>query len=157
MKIILNIILFASISETAFSAVTGNLPLRGPIERRISLFVTPEASASSLDLTTTQNDLKVATLNEKSNSHSGYIVSVTSANLGKLRMINGADVFSYTLKLDGTPVGLSTSSGSIFSRELTLLPLDINRNVTISYTGKSVENMTEGVYSDTVTFNISAR
>jgi len=157
MKIILTIILYASISSAAFAAATGNLLIRGPIERRISLLVTPEVIASALDLTTTQNDLKVATLNEKSNSKTGYIVSVTSANLGKLKMVNGAEVFSYTLKLDGAPVGLNTSTGSVFTRELTKGPIDINRNVTISYTGKSVENMTEGVYSDTVTFNIAAR
>lgn len=153
----MTIILLAFLSNTAFTAESGNLLIRGPIERRISLVVTPEAIASALDLTTTQSDLKVATLNERSNSKTGYIVSVTSANLGKLKMIDGAEVFSYTMKLDGAPIGLTTSTGSIFTRAVTATPVNVNRNVTISYTGKAIENMTEGTYSDTVTFNIAAR
>ena len=157
MKIRMFIILFTFLSRAAFSVESGKLLIRGPIERRISLVVTPEAIASALDLTTTQSDLKVATLNERSNSKTGYIVSVTSANLGKMKMLDGAEVFSYTMKLDGAPVGLSTSTGSIFTRSTTATPVNINRNVTISYNGKAIENMTEGIYSDTVTFNIAAR
>ncbi len=156
MKTIITAIYLLTLSTETFSATTGTLLLQAINPRRVSIEVTPVAVASSLDLTTTQTNLKVATIVEKSNSKTGYKVTVTSANLGKLKRENGAEVFTYTMKLDGSNVNLNTAAGTVFTRTQTM-PVTVSRNLTISYAGKSVETMIEGTYSDTVTLDIAAR
>lgn len=156
MKTIITAIYLLALSTETFSATTGSLLLQANNPRKISIDVTPVAVASSLDLTTTQTNLKVATIVEKSNSKTGYKVTITSANLGKLKREDGAEVFTYTMKLDGSNVSLSTAAGTVFTRSQTV-PVTVSRNITISYTGKSVETMIEGTYSDTVTLDIAAR
>lgn len=153
-KLVTSIFLFV-ISSSAFSATTGTLLIQSIIPRRVSILVAPVAVASSLDLTTTQTNLKVAAVTERSNSRTGYKVTIKSANLGKLKREDGAEVFSYTMKLDGSTVGLSSAAGTSFNRSQTS-PVTVNRNITISYTGKAVETMIEGTYSDTVTLDIAA-
>ena len=67
-------------TTSAFAATTGSLLLQGIVAQKVSIVVTPVAVASALDLSTTQSDLKVATVNEQSNSKTGYKVTITSEN-----------------------------------------------------------------------------
>lgn len=156
MRKIFVVLSFFIFQKTAEASATAPLLVQAPIPRKISISVVAENITSALDLTTTQTNLKLAIINEKSNSKTGYKVTVTSANRGKLKRADGSEVFAYTLKLDGSNISLSSASGTTFTRSQST-PININRIVTISYTGKSVETMTEGSYSDTVTFNIAAR
>lgn len=98
--------------------------------------------------------MKVAVLNEISNSKTGYSISISSTNLGKLKRTNGPEVFAYSMKYNGSNVNLSTASGSVFSRAKARVS-NVNGNITISYTGKAPETITEGVYADTITFGIT--
>lgn len=91
-----------------------------------------------------------------SNSRTGFKVTFTSSNLGKLKRVSGAEVFPYTMKVGGLDVGLTTASGTTFNVDQTG-PMTISRDITISYTGKSAETMVEGTYLDTVTLTIAAR
>ncbi|MBY0412751.1 MAG: hypothetical protein K2Q18_01230 [Bdellovibrionales bacterium] len=143
------------LSTSAFSATTGTLLLQGIVAKKVAITVTPVAIAAALDLETTQTDLKVATVNEQSNSKTGYKVTITSANLGKLKRTDGAEVFPYTLKYSGASVALSTSTGTSFTSTAASV-VNVNKDLNVSYTGVSESLMVEGTYADTLTLNIAS-
>lgn len=145
-----------ALSTTAFSAVTGTLLLQGTVAKKVSIVVTPETVASALDLEVTQTDLKVATVNEKSNSNTGYKVTLLSANLGKLKRASGSEVFSYSLKYGTTAVNLSAAAGAIVTTSTASSAVNVNKDISISYTGIAAETMVEGTYADTLTINIAS-
>lgn len=140
--------------SSAFAATTGTLVLKGQVPAQLSITVTPEALASALPLDVTQVDSKVATVNEVSNSSSGYSISFSSANLGKL--VHGTDntsFINYGLSYDGSVVDLTItdvfsfpSSGSV----------NVNKDLAISYTGVEHQNLIQGEYADNVTLTIAA-
>ncbi len=142
-------------TTTAFSATSGTLLLQGVVAKKVSIDVTPQAIASALDLEVSQTDLKVATVNEKSNSNTGYKVTITSANLGKLKRSGGAEVFSYSLKYGGASVALGTAAGTVISTASAAVA-NVNKDLNVSYTGVAAETMVEGSYSDTITLNIAS-
>lgn len=144
--------LFLLLSLNAYSATTGTLLLKGVVGQVLSITVTPETVASNLPLSVTQTDTKVATINEKSNSSTGYKVRITSDNLGNLKRASGTELFPYTMKYNGSSVNLSTGQNFVNSTTSTV---NVNRDVTISYTGVPESNMVEGTYTDLVTFEIS--
>ncbi len=131
------------------------LLLQGSVSPKVSLTVTSQPVAQTLDLATTQTDLNVASVNEQSNTKSGYKVTITSANLGKLTLAGGAEVFAYTLKYGNTALNLSSAAGQVVTNSTSGV-VNQSRSVTVSYTGKPAESMVEGTYSDTITFGIAA-
>ena len=147
--------LIALTTSSAFSATTGTLLLQGVVAKKVAIVVTPQAVASALDLETSQTDLKVATVNEQSNSKTGYKVTITSANLGKLKRTDGAEVFAYTIKYGGSAVGLSTAAGTSFTTA-TAAAVNVNKDLNLSYSGIAAESMVEGTYADTLTLNIAS-
>jgi hypothetical protein len=142
-----------SLSASSFAATTGTLLLKGQVGQVLSILVTPEAIASTLPLDISQVDTKVATVNEISNSSTGYRVSISSANLGNLLRTGGTETFAYTMKYNGSSVDLA--SGDSFSSN-TAASVNVNKDVQISYTGVPAANMVAGEYEDTVTFEIAA-
>ncbi|ATH07804.1 fimbrial protein [Halobacteriovorax marinus] len=138
---------------SSFAAPQGTLLLQGTINQVLSLTVTPESGVNtSLDLTSTQTDLKVAEVGEQTNSNTGYKILIRTANGGSLK--NGSfDEVSYTMKYDGSPVTLSTSDTEV-KNESTGGVYDHSSDVEISYTGQPAASLTQGTYSDTVTFTI---
>ena len=155
MKMFLSFTVFLSLSSSAFASTTGTLLLQGVVAKKVTIAVTSGTVASALDLETTQTDLKVATVNEQSNSKTGYKLSITSANLGKLKRTDGAEVFNYTLKYGGSAVGLTTASGTVFTNSAGSV-VNVTKDLAISYTGVSGSLMVEGTYADTITMNIAA-
>lgn len=153
MKKIIGLALAMSTSFV-FAATSGNLLLQGTVPALLSIEVTAEALASSLPLDTTQTDSKVATVNEKSNSNTGYKVNISSANAGALVHESQASSFiNYSLSYDGSAVDLANGDEFVFSSAASV---DVNKDIDISYTGVPHENLIEGDYTDTVTFTISA-
>lgn len=149
--------LFISLaSSSVFGALSGSVLFKGQVTRLVSLTVAAEASASSLDLSASKINLKVATINERSNSKTGYKMTIASANLGKLKRADGPELFTYSMKLGGSTVNLGQVAGATFIRNSTR-PINRNRNLTISYIGKNPETMIEGAYADTLTITIAAR
>ena len=138
----------------SFSATTGTLVLQGTIPSLRSLTVTPEAGHNTLDLGSTQTDLKVATVNEKSNSILGYKITIVSANLSNLKRVSGTEVIPYTLKYNGLTADVSSITG--YSVTHSGFPVNVNKDLTISYTGVDTSLLTEGNYSDTLTLTISS-
>src|SRR3954463_6402803 len=74
-----------TVSAAAFAGTSATLFIKGQIAQQLNISVAPESIASSLDLTSTQSNTKVAVVTEKSNSNTGYKVSISSQNLGVLK------------------------------------------------------------------------
>lgn len=143
------------LSTSSFAATSGTLVLRGSVQRVLSISVSAESIAQTLDLSTNKTDLKVATVNEKSNSKNGYKVSISSANLGKLKRADGPEVFSYTMKYGTQAVNLGSAQEDLVISS-TAGTVNVNKDVSVSYTGIAQDLMVEGTYEDTVTFTIAA-
>lgn len=148
--LILSALIFSGVAS---AATTGSLILRGNVPDILSIEVTAEPVATTLDLSTDQTDLKVATVQEKSNSETGYTVSISSANDGVLLRAGGAESINYTMKYNGAIVDLS--GVQTFSNPAAAA-VTVNKDVTISYVGQSYDDLVAGDYEDTVTFSISA-
>lgn len=142
-----------ALTTSSFAATTGTLLLKGQVGQVLSILVTPETIAATLPLHQSQTDTKVATVNEISNSSTGYKVTVSSANLGKLIRSGGSEAFPYSLKYNGSAVNLA--SPQVFSNP-SAASVNVNKDVSISYTGVPAANMVAGEYVDTVTFEIAA-
>lgn len=154
LKTTLAVLATVAISTHAMAATTGTLLLKGTVPRLLSIEVNAEAIASTLPLDTTQADTLVAVVNEKSNSKTGYNVSISSANSGELvHESDSSSTIAYSLKYDGQTVDLSSGDNFVHA-----FPTGANndRDVEISYTGVPHENLVEGDYTDTVTFTIAA-
>lgn len=140
-------------SLTTMAATTGTLLLKGTVLAKLSITVTPEPIALALPLETSQTDTKVAEVNEKSNSSTGYKVTISSANAGNLVRTSGTELFPYTLKYDSVALNLASAVVETHSGSSAV---DVNKDVTISYTGVPAEEMVAGDYTDTITFTIAA-
>jgi hypothetical protein len=154
-RVLLAVAFILILTTSTYAATTGTLLLQGSVPQKISLSVTPQAIASTLDLAVSQNDLVVASVNEKSNSKTGYKVTIASDNLSKLKRVDGSEVMAYTMKYNGSAVALSAASGTTITNSAAST-VNLNKSVSISYTGVASESMIEGSYSDTVTFTIAA-
>jgi len=139
-------------SFTAVAGTTGTLNLKGKVPLSLSLTLTAESIATVLPLDISQVDTKVATVNEKSNAANGYKVTITSTNLGKLKRQYGTQTFNYVLKYDNVVLDLSApivqAHPGVFD--------NVNKDVSISYTGIPSGDMAAGDYLDTVKFTIAA-
>lgn len=144
-----------TLATTSFAATTGTLLLQGTVAQKISLAVTSAPAALVLDLGVSQSDLVVASVNEKSNSKTGYKVTITSANLSQLKRTTGSESLAYTMKYNGSSVSLSSAAGTTIS-DSAASSVNTDKSVSISYTGVDPELMVEGTYDDTVTFTIAA-
>ncbi len=139
-----------SMSFSAMAGTSATLLLKGTIPALLNIAVTPELNASALDLTATQSNTKVATVQEKSNSQSGYKVSIASQNLGVLK--NGVHAFPYALAYDGSALDLSSTVTQVHSASSAVA---VNKNVNISYSGVPADQLVAGDYSDVITFTIA--
>lgn len=145
-------------SLTTMGATTGTLLLQGTVAKKVEITVAPKSIATTLDLETTQTDLSVASVTGKSNSNTGYKITVTSTNLGKLKNPVASPTLlaevSYTMKLDSAAIALTTAAGtSIDYTGKGPFPI---KDVKISYTGVNADLYEPGTYTDSVLFTIAA-
>ena len=149
----------ATISTAATLVLTGNVPANCVVT------VTPEAAASSLDLTTDQTNLKVATVNEKCNDPDGYTVDLQTA-YGNTNSVAEARVESattsenliYTVTYDAAAVTFdATVIDRVTDSNAKTGGTGIDRDIDISYLGV-VANLAAGFdYTDTLTVTIAAK
>jgi hypothetical protein len=135
--------------------VTGELLLQGEVSQVLSIGITPDAGAKTLNLNVTETGKIVATITERSNKKGGYTISFTSANGGELKSVDPTNT-------DTVPYQISYGT---FSAKPTLAASDavistgratgtgITRNVTISYVIPA-DLIFADEYSDTLTFTI---
>lgn len=152
---------FSLLSAVAHSATTGNLHLEGRIRQLVSIVVTSVSPSSSLDLTVSANGLKVADVQEISNSQTGYRVTLTSANSGNLRNTSSTGQvikeISYSATYDGQAVSLSNSPQEITRYvNSTGQPSSFTKAFNISYVGSPEESLPSGTYQDDLIFEIAA-
>ena len=151
----IKLLLALVLSTATYAATTGTLSLSGTVAQELSITVTAEGAAASLDLSATQTDLKVATVNEKSNSNTGYTISAKSTNGSLLK--NGAlDQLAYTITYDGGSAVTLTTTDQVVKTVSTAGLHDNDSDVDITYTGKPAAQMIVGTYTDTITFTIAA-
>ena len=138
---------------TSFASTQAVLNLKGNVPNILSIQITPETLALNLPLQTTQNNTKVAVVREMSNSSTGFRITATSSNQGKLKHANG-NTFDYSLFYQGQALNLQNGSPSpIITTGQNAVSR--NRDVTISYTGIPAEQLVAGDYVDQVTFTIA--
>lgn len=137
----------------SMAATTASLIIRGTVSSVLNISIDAEPNALILPLTVTQTDLKVATLHTQSNSSSGYKVSVSTLNQGKLTRVGGSEVIPYVLKVGGSTINTLATDELDFTF-VSASPID--RGVTISYTGVNEADFAAGNYQDSITFTISA-
>lgn len=141
------------VSSTTMAATSGTLYIKGNVPEIMSISVTPENLATNLPLGQTQTNVKLAMVQEKSNSQTGYKVTIGSANNGKLVRDSGTEEFPYTLSYASQPLNLASP---VVITNAGASAVTRNREVTISYTGVAEDQLVAGDYSDTITFTISA-
>lgn len=139
-----------TMSTLSFAATTATLQLKGTIAQVLDISIIAEGVATSLNLTQNASNIKVATLTEKSNSNTGYKVTVSSLNNGKLK--NGSALFPYTLGYNSQQLNLNSPQTQTYS----VGAYSVSKDVSISYTGIAQEALVAGDYTDTVTFTIAA-
>ena len=151
-------ILFGTLTH---AATIGNLHLEGKIRQLVSIVVTSVNPSSSLDLTVNANNLKVADVQEISNSQTGYRVTLSSAHAGNLRNMSSdgriiKDI-GYTASYDGQPVALSSAPQEITRYvNATGQPSSLMKSFNISYSGAPEESLPSGTYQDDLVFEIAA-
>lgn len=145
----MKLLIFAALlfTSSAFAATTATLFLKGTIAPVFSISISPEASATTLPLGTSQTNLKVGTISESSNYESDYKISITSTNLGKLKK-NSTNFVVYTLKYNNSDVDLTTGADFTFAGTN-----NAQKDLRISYLAG--ENLVAGDYTDTLTFTIA--
>ena len=146
-------ILLLLLTTTAYSATSGSLLLRGTVPEILDIVVNSEAISTALPLDTTQVDTLVGTVDIESNAVNGYVISISSLNNGKLvHETNNSYFVNYSLKYDNVAVNLAV----VDQFTDTSSPVDVSKNLNISYTGIPHTDLIEGDYEDTLTITISA-
>lgn len=143
----------STLSLSSFAATQADLILRGTVAPILEISINHETVASNLDLSQQANNIKVATLTEKSNYATGYKIKAKSANSGKL--VNTGDTNSfvnYSLTYAGNNVPLSSSPSQVY--QTANLRGTFTKELKISYNQPS--NLSAGSYEDTVQFTIEA-
>ncbi len=141
-----------STSFSVFAGTTAELILKGLVAPILDISIAHEIVAGNLNLSQAASSVKVATLTEKSNYHSGYKIKAKSTNGGKL--VNTLDVSSfvqYSLTYNGTNVPLRTSPSQVATSSQRGT---FTRDLRISYNLPS--NLSAGSHEDTVQFTIEA-
>ncbi|RYZ73326.1 MAG: hypothetical protein EOP05_10170 [Proteobacteria bacterium] len=129
----------------------------------LSLSIAPNATASNLPLTTSQTDLVVATATEYSNSTTGYVVKVQSANGGFLKLSTAAvptaaQKINYSIKYAGNVATLSSPATNTVVKTQTAGVYEGTASViSISYLAPAPGAVVAGTYTDILTFTIEAQ
>lgn len=141
------LILLLLFSLSSQAGTVASLLIKGTVPVLLEISITPELIATNLPLDQSQSSLKIATVSERSNSHSGYKVNIVSSNNGNLKRTTGTEILPYTLHYNGN----SVNYGEDFTYSFTNASVS-SREVRISYTANP--NLSAGDYTDNITFTI---
>ena len=146
-------------------ADTIDVTITGRMAQIVDIYADREPGIRSLDLTATAANALIATVYERSNSVTGYTVTITSANLAA--DISGAtdpffahttasDTLDYTLTYGGTPVaGWSGGAATVTDSAATTAPEWVSQQLRISYSGSAT--LAAGDYEDQLVIAIAAK
>ncbi|GAB6090519.1 hypothetical protein [Spirochaeta dissipatitropha] len=142
---------FGQWNESGTLTINGNMPLI--TELRIV------DENVQLTLAESVSDVLLATIFERSNSQTGYTVSLSSANNGILEHEAGQGSLIYELTYGGSQVDLSGGAVNVTTNGDRTPAQGLERELLLSHSGGGVEGdfLPEGSYIDTLTFEISAQ
>jgi len=143
---------------------TGSLTLQGTVPAILEITVTGTGNYNALDLTTDANNLVVATVNERTNSKTGYTVTVKSLNAEAAASsqaffagndVANTDTLNYSVAYGGAAVSLDGSGvATITDSSTKTLGTGEDNDVAITYTGGFLNADT---YTDTLVFTIATK
>lgn len=146
-------------------ADTVDVTVTGRMAQIIDLYADREPGIRSMDLTATATNRLLATVHERSNSATGYTVTITSANLAAdtsgavdpyLAHTSGGGTLPYTLTYDGIAVGpWSAGAAVVVDSVSTTAPEWVSRELRISYAGSP--SLDAGDYEDRLILTIAAK
>lgn len=146
----------------ASAGTTGTLTLSGTAPGILEITVTAESGASSLEVSSDVNSLKVASILERSNKRTGYMVVLQSVNAGmgdQASLDSSIDAITeklpYTLSYDGYPVSFQNGQAVITNSAVKTPQAGSTKDLEITFYGADA-NLAQGTYSDTLIFTISA-
>ncbi len=153
--IIAIVMIVAAFAPLFAQSDTGSITLSGTVPALAEITITPISGHDTLDLTTSQTDLAVATVNEKSNVTTGYTVTLDSANSGEFvgNDSGNSDTLAYTISYDGSVVTLSSGSATVTTASGRTAASGVDKTLAVSFTGTFLNADT---YTDTITLTISA-
>ena len=142
-----------------------NITVTGRMAALLDIYSSKEPGIRFMDLTINQSDKLIATVNERSNSATGYTVSITSKNLANdtggatepyFLHSASAGLLTYSLKYDAAAIGpWSAGTAQITDSALTTVPEWLSKQLSISYSGSAT--LPAGDYEDILTLTISAK
>lgn len=147
----------AATTATATPGNSGkvNITLNSVIRPFCSVSVVTDPQAADLDLSTTQNNVAIATITENCNSANGYTVTVSSENGGsggQPTLVGEAldGKMDYSVLYGGTPVNFSGGTG--VALQTNAQTPQAQRQVGISFIGNP--DLPSDNYVDMLTFSI---
>ncbi len=151
-----------ALGAAAQAADSEDLILAGTVAQILDIQVSPTASANGLDLALQQADVKVADVVTQSNTPGGYLVTVSSANIGSGNCTlpcfyseTTTDSLSFTLAEGSSALTFSSETATfVESTERTGTGGD-EYVVNLSYDGTTTNLGTATDYSETLTFTIA--
>lgn len=136
---------------------TGTLTINGnmPVITQVSVV----DLGVSLALETAATDVLLAQILERSNSATGYTVSVVSTNSGALVGTSLGENLAYTLTIGGAAVDLSAGAVLISDSTLRTVAVGISKEIRLSHGsgGTGALLLAEDSYSDVLTFEIAPK
>lgn len=155
-----NIYLIATallLTTASNAATTGDIYLQGEVLAINELIIVPTVYATSLNLAAGEVDRKVATTTERSNSLSGYTISMRSLNSSKLNhSVLGATYNApYTIKYHGVTTPPLTTVDQVVKTISSLPSLTTDTSdILVSIVGNA--SLPPGFYTDVITVSIAA-
>jgi len=157
-----------SFSSLPNNNTSSNIQLTGSVPAILQVSVSGATGVyDSLDLTTQQTGLTVATVGERTNNKNGYTVTVSSANLANghcasattpcLYSSTSTEALSYTANKDSAAMSFSSNTATWSDSNAKTQGTGSEANLNIDYNGSNVFLAAASDYQDTLTFTIAAK
>jgi hypothetical protein len=152
-----SLIFFALLASVgAQAASSGTLLIQGTVSLVNDITITPNASATTLNITGGETNKLVASVSETSNNLNGYKIQMSSSNAGKLvHTTDNTKQTAYTISYgSGSAVSLTNTAQTVKTVSalsgLTTVSSNVSANVT------ALPTAVAGTYQDTITIAIVA-
>jgi hypothetical protein len=138
------------------AASSGTLLIQGVVNAVNDIVITPNANATTLNITGGETNKLVATVSETSNNLAGYKIQMSSANASKLvHTVDNTKQTGYTVSYNGGAAVTLTTTPQMVKNVASLTGLTtVSSNVNVNVT--AYPTAVAGTYQDTITIAIVA-
>lgn len=146
------------LGQAAMAASSGDLLLKGVVGVVNEIVVSAEGTANTtLDIRNGETQKLVGRASETSNSLTGYTITMSSANGGKLQhTVDSTKSTTYTVEYNGGAAVTPTTAGSVVKNVTSLSGLTTNESL-IKVNVVAYNAAPAGTYQDTLTLTIAAQ